>query len=208
MPHKGTRFYSPLRSHSQICLSRFEFLTSTKLMANWFSCSCNRWKCLSTLLAFFTFVMFLLTVVLVATNDGNKNEVKSTWGGEGGADVIQINFRWQPVTADIRTHIPIKRTAEDRRLKRRSQRNRHVWPFTFCNYKCFNAGLYPVVLSRTKMNSCMLTAVYFSIRQLQITLKIYEPQLRAHNCENLLYFWSVSLMMATFQSKRVLNFVW
>ena len=49
IPHKGTRFYSPLRSHGQIRLSRFGFLTSTKLMANWFSCSCNRWKCFSTL---------------------------------------------------------------------------------------------------------------------------------------------------------------
>jgi len=49
IPHKGTEFYSPLRSHGQMRLSRFGFLTSTKLMANWFSCSCNRWKCLSTL---------------------------------------------------------------------------------------------------------------------------------------------------------------
>jgi hypothetical protein len=49
IPHKGSRFYSPLRSHGQIRLSRFGFLTSTKLMANWFSWSCNRWKCSSTL---------------------------------------------------------------------------------------------------------------------------------------------------------------
>ena len=42
IPHKGTRFDS-LRSHGQIRLSRFGFLTSTKLMANWFSCSCNRY---------------------------------------------------------------------------------------------------------------------------------------------------------------------
>ena len=46
IPHKGTRFYCPLRSHGQIRLSRFGFLTTIKLMANWFSCSCNRWKCL------------------------------------------------------------------------------------------------------------------------------------------------------------------
>ena len=49
IPHKGTRFYSPLRSHGQIRLSRFGFLTSTELLTNWFSCSCNRWKCVSTL---------------------------------------------------------------------------------------------------------------------------------------------------------------
>ena len=49
IPHKGTKFYSPLRSHGQIRLSLFGFLTSIKLMANWFSCSCNCWKCLSTL---------------------------------------------------------------------------------------------------------------------------------------------------------------
>jgi hypothetical protein len=54
IPHKGTRLYFPLRWHGEIRLSRFGFLTSTKLMANWFSCSCNHWKCLSTLfLAFF-----------------------------------------------------------------------------------------------------------------------------------------------------------
>ena len=33
IPHKGTRFYSPLRSHGQIRLSRSGFLTSTKLTA-------------------------------------------------------------------------------------------------------------------------------------------------------------------------------
>ena len=49
MRHKGSRFYSPLRLHGQIRFSRFGFLTSTMLMANWFLCSSNRWKCLSTL---------------------------------------------------------------------------------------------------------------------------------------------------------------
>jgi len=47
-------------------------------------------------------VVLLLTVVLVASNDNNKNEVKSMWG-EGGTDVMQNNLRGQPVTADIRT---------------------------------------------------------------------------------------------------------
>jgi len=40
-------------------------------------------------------VLFLLTVVLVATNDSNKNEVKRTCSGSG-ADVIQENFQGQP----------------------------------------------------------------------------------------------------------------
>ena len=65
IPHEGTRFYSPLRSHGQMRLSRFGFLTSTKLVANWFSCSCNRWKCLSTL-----FWRFSSTVVML----------RSAWG--------------------------------------------------------------------------------------------------------------------------------
>jgi len=51
-----------------------------------------------------SFVVFLLTVVLVATNDSNKDEVKSTYGGGGeGADVIHKNFQGQPLTADTRT---------------------------------------------------------------------------------------------------------
>jgi len=58
--HNGTRFYSPLRSHGQIRLSRFGFLTSTKLMANWFLCSCNRWKCLSTLFWRCSFTVVML----------------------------------------------------------------------------------------------------------------------------------------------------
>jgi hypothetical protein len=47
--------------------------------------------------------VFLLTVVLVATNDSNKNEVKSIYGGGCGADVTTNEFGGQPVTTDTQT---------------------------------------------------------------------------------------------------------
>ena len=51
-------------------------------------------------------VVLLLTVVLVTSNDSNKNEMKSMYVGGGGvADIIKNNLRGQPVTADTQTEL-------------------------------------------------------------------------------------------------------